>query len=1321
MAKVIITNTEQVLEFNSKKHNTLNINSFVLPYFNLNLVHGKWRKSALGRRLASAPEVTTDDFLTMKSMYDILGVFHFAAYALIIEEFKNSDTNNIQDYLFDQIDLKLLKSHHDVPEQETVVQRTVRTQIARFLDAIKINNNRVAETTLAHTAAIDGMIDFMNYDNGKYTPCDYALLYYLQGIVKKSNTTADTITFKIEPYKIDLLHFLNNNKDDAITFHSDFDNVQTNLRNSVASYVIDGNLTDLKFDVKKFKEATTLTEMLDSIVKTEEEKTVKMIQATVNEQQSKYDQLKPYDFKKDFQTMAPSSFFLKKRFFAAQAMMKSINDGEGYSSHSSNSMLYQIMGSFSKKYDEEKAVYMVGQSSEIQIAIETLFENLYGNYSEPDKNNLIKFISSKHYKSGRFGNHIIELNKGFMPDVDYKYLAKQDYLSKYSGLYYTVNTFNNYGNKTRTVNNIGGVNAFYLDLDVVKNLKPEYKKQFMVRNMGNDRNSAFVYHLTQNLLDLISQATKFPTPTMVLLTGHGLQLVWAFRKPIIVKTDGFRKQLMNLLKKMGEYVRDQMIISVERNVTGVRELKKVFGDRTEDIVKVLDTSVYDMARLLRMPLSYNDKGEEDYHQDFAFPFASAQPSYTFNSLLDLIDYLDIKNYSQQFVKGKTTRKKKATLTHNQKLEMIEKNHTTFEKPIEAEEKLIKVEEDKPQLDLKLLLSHTAIKGFEPIKKLTQSHLSKNDAKQLATATHRMNFTCTRTINEGQFVLLGKIDPANVKLNVLGQTIHVAKQFASDMKGLYKYALMNNKKIPSIFGTIDDNSSKSVVVNADSVQKVFGQTYYAQTNLVRLINALPSVINYWNATQTHYRNNTLLLVSNMAVGMDQYRLVLPNVDKLTTLINDGIDKHFDEIVTMLKNTQNENVERQNAWEQFIRQINVKVFSNITVLDSESNEPVSSLAEDELQNILNSYNYVERSTMALSRATFARKLGLVQGQTDEWFVARGLSAFLNPYTNTYRNPLNKFNFNSKNVIGIDGVKFDKTLTQEIKNAQLEGYYEGLTETQIQQKIIYQLMVPFLYAQPQNDLYARQIEKLVKKEQEKQYAISIFMSNEVLNYKLHDEMNTTEFAEKVHHMSRGSYYRNLKLIGGKEAVKEAYEQLQKFVSQLDDEDIHNDELANFKQQQLVGATDHANNTNVENILTVNRGNLLVDDNVAVIAELMHNIDFKHFVQHHNWSINITTTTINNYMNDYISHIYLGTKLNNTSLQQQHNMWLADHYDLFHYLYELKQANKDGIEYLINKDLNNPKIKNDMKEKIKDIAKNMKQRQGELEAMKNVKELVG
>ena len=1322
----IATDMNQVLLCNAKKHNVFNVNPFVLPLFTKSLTFRSGKKNAFDKVLMDTKEVTADDFLLMSQIYGMLGAFHLNAYNLLVKQFKESDTRNIQDYLFDQINVDLLQgTTNAMGMQETLVQRLLRVQVARVLDSMKINGNRVAQKDLAKECAIKGIIDFMNYDNGKYTPMDYGILYFIQGILKQTNCKAKTMQFTIEPYQLDLLRFLKGNTHAVENFHTNFAENAKLLRDTAINYTLDGHLKNIKVDVAAFEKAKTLSDLFDAIIKPAEEeeqaKANEMAQQIIDEQQDKYDQLPTVDFFKDFLTTPVSSHLLRLRAKAAQQMMEILNDNQGFSDQKftiSSDVLYHIMSTeLQKAKDGSEQQYIAGQMSDIQMSIDAYFQTLYNNYSEPDKNNLIQFISSKSYNTGRFGNHIIELGKGATVNTDYQYLGKNDYLSKYSSLYYTVNTFKNYGNKSRTVNNVGGVNAFYLDLDIVKNLKPQYKKQFMVRNMADsEANSAFVYHLTRNFLDVISKATKFPTPTMVLFTGHGLQLVWSFNNPLIIKTDGFRKQLMNLLKKLADYVRDQLIISVHRNVPGVRELKKVFGDRTEDIVKTLDTSVYDMARLLRMPLTYNDKGKDDYHQDFAFPFAASLPyNSKFQSLLDLMDYLDIKNYSQQFAKGKTTRKKKATLSHSQKMEMIERNHTNFDQPISAEKDLYDKENDKPKLDIQLLLSHSAIKGFEPIKQLTQSHLTASDAKSLATATHRMNFTCTRTIEDGQFVLLGKIDPANVKLNVLGQTIHTVKQFAADMKGLYKYAFMHNKKVPNIFGTVSDNSAKSVLVNYDSVQKVFSQTYYAQTNLVRLINALPNVVKYWNASQAHYRNNTLLLVSNLAAGLEQYRLVLPNVSKLNALINDGIDKHFDEIADILEETKNENIERQNAWEQFVRQINSTVFKDINTTDPETGEQVASLDEDELQGIFKSYNYIERSTMALSRATFARKVGLVQGQTDEWFVARGLSAFLNPYTNTYRNPMNKLNFKSGNVISLDGVKFEKTLVNEIKNAKTEGYYEGLSDEQIQQKIIYQLMVPFLYAQPQNDVYARQIENLIKKEQEKQYAISVFMSNEVLNYKLHDEMNAVDFAEKVHHMSRGSYYRNLKLIGGKEAVKEAYEQLKSFVNQIDDEDIRQDELADFKQQQLVGATQHADVDNVDNVLTVDHSNELLDDNVAVIAELMRNVDFKKFVTQHNWNIK-DLQSINEYMNDYLSHIYLATKMNNTSLQRQHYMWLADHYDLFNYLYNLKQANKDGINYLIQKDLNNPKINQEMKNKIKSIADGLKQQAQDVNAMQSV-----
>ena len=110
----------------------------------------------------------------------------------------------------------------------------------------------------------------------------------------------------------------------------------------------------------------------------------------------------------------------------------------------------------------------------------------------------------------------------------------------------------------------------------------------MVRNMADsEANSAFVYHLTRNFLDVISKATKFPTPTMVLFTGHGLQLVWSFNNPLIIKTDGFRKQLMNLLKKLADYVRDQLIISVHRNVTLDRVLRKCLATVQKILLKHL--------------------------------------------------------------------------------------------------------------------------------------------------------------------------------------------------------------------------------------------------------------------------------------------------------------------------------------------------------------------------------------------------------------------------------------------------------------------------------------------------------------------------------------------------------------------------------------------------------------------------------------------------------------------------------------------------------------------------------------------------------------
>ena len=159
----------------------------------------------------------------------------------------------------------------------------------------------------------------------------------------------------------------------------------------------------------------------------------------------------------------------------------------------------------------------------------------------------------------------------------------------------------------------------------------------------------------------------------------------------------------------------------------------------------------------------------------------------------------------------------------------------------------------------------------------------------------------------------------------------------------------------------------------------------------------------------------------------------------------------------------------------------------------------------------------------------------------------------------------------------------------------------------------------------------------------------------------------------------------------------------------------MADFKQQQLVGATQHADVDNVDNVLTVDHSNELLDDNVAVIAELMRNVEFKQFVVQHNWNIK-DMQSINEYMNDYLSHIYLATKMNNTSLQRQHYMWLADHYDLFSYLYNLKQANKDGINYLIQKDLKNPKINKDMKDKIKSIADGLKQQAQNVNAMQSV-----
>lgn len=1254
------------------------------------------------KTLRSCENADPKDFLLMEQIYDMLGVFHLRTYLLIVNRFKESKTHNIQDFLFDNF-----TTNGGSEVITTFITSMMTKQLVRATRGLRLNGEKIHfdKKVVEHLVA-ESLIDFTNHDNGIYNSFDYFLMYMIQHIVKVAHKTSDfnesAVDFDVSSYHIDLKRFLEAKQRDLVGLNDKLQATVNKLDQAALEYMVAGNFTLLHFNVAKLLKVSSLDEIFDAIITPAEMKSEAMAKRLIDEEQARYDHLPVFDY--NMEQMPINGKDLSYHVKVAKAVMQDLQNGDYL--HQPKTPInrdYNIVElateqALQKFHDEiNDSIMETSIEQDFSFNLKYLLRNLRMGYKQEMLPTMIQFIGTKHYNSKMFRSHIIDGNswEGIVNEI-YSYLHKKKFVDNYSGVYYSINSFNNFDEKKRKVENVRGINAFYLDLDVAKALKKEYKSMFMSSTWEHDEEKAqMALDLTKTILKLIRDTTKMPAPTSVVMTGHGLQLIWSFNESTPVLNDKFRKLMVSQLKKMNEYVHDQIIVGIKRNIDGVDKLHKYFGPSSNDIAKMLDTTVFDIARYLRLPLTYNDKSEDGLHKDVVLPLASHQPSAHFNNLIDLMKYLHISKYNQQYSthKNGATKRKTTKLTNNQKLKMLEENYSDFNAPIKSVDVLTKAENDKPRLDIKMMLSHN-VESTKPIKSLTASHLSKNDAKKLMTAKHRSTFTCTRKI-DNNFVLLGKVDPANVNLNVLGQTIHTAKSFAKIMKKVYQYGNLTNQTVNNILPFIDNNSAKSTVINSSAIEAVFGQTYYAQTNLVRLIEAMPNVIKYWNATQLHYRNNALLLVANLMVGLEQYRLVLPNVDELKDLSKD-LDNNFDKIQKLLADIQAENNNRYNNWKLALRKFNVRIFSELTVTDNDNNT-VGALDDSEFESVLNSYNYVERATMALSRGTFGRKIGLPQGQTDEWYVARGLSAFLDPYKNNYRNPINSFGFNSKQNIGIDGVRFNGSLSRELKNAMQEGFYFGLSEEQAKQEVVYQLMVPFLYAKPKNDRYAKQIEKLVKKEQEKKFAIETFMSNEVLNYGLHDKLNNEEFAQQVHGISRGAYYRNLKLAGGKEVIAQAYRQLQLFVEQLDTDDFKDNEVATFESQQLINATQHAESQDVNNIINVGQ---LTDNNLVVISELMRNVIYANFVKKNNWKVKVDVQFINQYMNDYIDHLYLATKLSNQSLQYQHNIWLAEHYELFNYLYSLNQANKDGINYLIQKDLKNPEMSSEMKKQIKSIA---------------------
>lgn len=902
----------------------------------------------------------------------------------------------------------------------------------------------------------------------------------------------------------------------------------------------------------------------------------------------------------------------------------------------------------------------------------SMFKNLYLQYSDSVLDNMHTVFAYQSAANGRFKQSYLDYVGGLDKDATIGHLVrflhdkmKTSYGKK--GEYYTINVFNA-DNNSRTANNVKGYNSFFIDFDIVKALKDEYKDKFKTGNLAE--NADFVHLLITKFVNVLQKNAKLPEPSDIVLSGHGLQFIWNFEKPNVDNdsTHRFAKKLNSNIKMMAHYVDDAFIKYAQNDKWMIEH----FGDSIDDLGNIMDLSIYDAARVFRMPLSFNNKFTKNQDIAFIVQQNGLVKDSNIKSLQDFLNYYDITFYTPAYTinaKKRSVRKSNKTnkkARNRDRIKYLAENHEKFDKvKIFSEKELLKANGGNKDVAIKL-------PDKSPIKQailVAQNHLSQMEDQKLLDAKHRSNLTQTRFILNNNGMLLGKIDATNMHQTVLGTNIHVAHKIASLMKEVYDWAKEHKPVVPQLLPDMSSYACESSMTNADSVQAIFSQSYYANYNIVRTIQSVPAIINYWNLhNNKHFRNNLLSGLAIFIAQEETIRLVLPNVDKLAQFV---ANKEFSKAIELLQVIALENQKRKNLWELELKKINGQQFSKLSC---------GPLHDKELNAIINFYSFAKQNSMAMARITLLnKKANVVQHKSDEWYIARGLGGLLDPYRAKYRNPFNSKSL-KETIINNDGVEFTDELVKEIELAKNEGYYDGLTDNQITQKITQELVTPYLYCTPKNEAFAKDVENILRQQQIAEFENDVFFTNEILNYPLKSEMNQTKYAKKVHNMTAKTYRAHLANIGGQEIVEQSFNDLIQLHKELfDDIDLVNNDKAQSVLELMDSVVNPVNKS--ENTYDIQN---MDSTQIAVLTMLATDEQLKKFCKQHDLNEYIPQTTVE-FMHNYIRSLVIDeSELNDMSKQRMHMMQLMNNYDLNNYIYSYQKQHNDAINTLWTHDLN-------------------------------------